>query len=186
MLPNSAASNLADETDADSVLRCDRQKWSSIHSDSAHVVVCQFSCWMRRSGAASVAALLMPVVDIVELCSKKQMVWVDARWCVAFMQHAEIVNMASLRNGASEQNPRDAMSRSWLAVFVPKNTVTGPAARRDPQPARVSFANVLKEGIHERFARSCYFVCSHATSIGQVVRGAAGIQALPRFAYSTP
>jgi hypothetical protein len=109
----------------------------------AHILFSQF---LGKFFASRHAALLLCVIKIVLVCSKKEMAWSHAKTIIAAM-----ANFQAVSNRAVGQLPRYAVN--FLALLVPRDRAVGGfalSAKANPYPAPIRFAYSAPESLIER------------------------------------
>jgi hypothetical protein len=175
MLPCVSALQLTDGDLMDTVLLSNDSLHASICADGSDVVFGQFR--QRAIGAPISAALTRHVSHVVSLRPSEQVIGIDTARVVASVQET--------RSGriSAQEFPRQTMCEKAPVLRSGEPAVAIRISRAIPEPTSICLQNPGPEPIRNG---KWYLAASHATSRGQVVRGACGTPLLPRLAHFTP
>jgi hypothetical protein len=124
-------------------------------SDGINCDPCEFRIWMFFT--SGITAFISHVIHIISLCSKKQVVWPDAFWRIAFMQKKKTV-----WNGAIHENPCCAMGKLAAIVSSVYDPIPITVQCAIPKPAAIGFPNVFPKSLPEvvvKSLRKCWVLC---------------------------
>jgi len=172
MSPYPSALDVANGRLSQPVVTSDGGLASGIGANGENLSLGEFVHSVGSALLSRCAALSISVRNIFELRAKKQMVRVAAVHHVAPMAHAH-----PERDRAIGELPRNSVSLqgSWSIADHPVALRKSPGR---PEPAVARFINLRPESFRE-----WYLYRSHATSCGQVVRGACERDTRSRLAY---
>lgn len=80
------------------------------------------------------ASFFVHITEIIKMCSKKKVRWIDAGWVVAFMKHQHAYWNRILKIFKCES--------MGISFIRPKNAITLRQTCADPEPAIISFFNM--------------------------------------------
>ncbi len=175
MFPAYPLANLTNCSGLDAEIMADFKRRPRIYSDLANSIVSEFG--QRMSLSALLSSLYFAVGHILLMCAEKQMIRIDTRWIVATMTDFKTIRQLAVLEHPREAVGIDLRGACRRAFVIVKHAIAICIQLRLPDPTGFSFQNLRPEAVNKS---KLWF--SHAILRRSVVRGAAGIQALPRFA----
>ena len=101
----------------------------ALRSSASPVVI---AAWMMVDGGQDTTSLGIHVPDVFALSAQEEVVWPDARWRVASVEHLKTVRNLTVRNF-----PADSMRQSHPALDLDV-AVASDIASADPRPTPIS------------------------------------------------
>lgn len=147
MLPRSPRSNIVYSVLGNAVSLCKLRSITLSGSYEANVLFRKFVIWLLLASKHPIPSFQKHVPGIVQLCSKKQMIWITTRRIVAAMKYAGVFWDLAIR-----QFPHNSRSKPVFAV-PPVNSIPMLIGSANPTPTTqrvVRFKDVLPESLFLR------------------------------------
>ncbi len=141
----SAIAQSAGDTDLDS--RCDLWRQFLRVTKSLRMFTRRVPVATRRVASST----RIHIAHVVGLVADIQVVRSNTSWVVAMVQH-----VMAIRNRASSENKRHAVSKNWMVSRQTKPTVSTGVFISSPDPAVVCFVDLFPKSFTDRFWNWCH------------------------------
>lgn len=87
------------------------------------------------------SSFFFAIHNVIYVCSEKKMLWINARWVIAFMQYMKLIF-----NGTTKNKIRGSMRLNYF-FFKEKRTISLFGFCAIPQPTGFCFLNLIQKSI---------------------------------------